>query len=44
MSFGMLEKEFAQLKESLKARKNNKSEIINRRLNELIGKGDYFDW
>jgi len=39
-----LEQELAQLKESLKVRKNNKSEIINRRLNELIGKGDYFEW
>ncbi len=35
----MLEKELSQLKESLQARKNNKGEIINRRLNELIGKG-----
>ena len=40
----MLEKELAQLKESLKVRKQNKNEIINRRLNELIGKGDYLDW
>ncbi len=39
-----LEQELAQLKESLKVRKNNKGEIINRRLNELIGKGDYLDW
>jgi hypothetical protein len=39
-----LEQELAQLKESLKVRKSNKSEIINRRLNELIGKGDYFEW
>jgi len=39
-----LEQELAQLKESLKVRKSNKSEIINRRLNELIGKGDYLDW
>jgi len=44
LEVGMLEKELAQLKESLKVRKNNKSEIINRRLNELIGKGDYLDW
>ncbi len=44
LEVGMLEKELAQLKESLKIRKNNKSEIINRRLNELIGKGDYLDW
>jgi hypothetical protein len=40
----MLEKELAQLKKSLKVRKNNKSEIINRRLNELIGKGEYLEW
>lgn len=40
----MLEKELTQLKESLKVRKKNKSEIINRRMNELIGKGDYLDW
>lgn len=40
----MLEKELKQLKESLKVRKQSKTEIINRRLNELIGKGDYLDW
>ena len=40
----LLSKELAQLKESLKVRKSNKGEIINRRLNKLIGKGDYFDW
>jgi hypothetical protein len=40
----MLERELAQLKESLSIRKQNKNEIINRRLNELIGKGDYLDW
>jgi len=39
----LLEKELAQLKESLKVRKNNKGEIINRRLNKLIGKGEYLD-
>jgi hypothetical protein len=39
-----LEKELKQLKESLKVRKQSKNEIINRRLNELIGKGDYLDW
>jgi len=39
-----LEQELAQLKESLKVRKSNKGEIINRRLNELIGKGEYLDW
>jgi len=40
----MLERELTQLKESLKVRQQNKSDIINRRLNELIGKGDYLDW
>ena len=40
----MLEKELAELKESLSIRKQNKNEIISRRLNELIGKGDYLDW
>lgn len=40
----MLERELAELKESLTIRKQNKKEIINRRLNELIGKGDYLDW
>ena len=44
MSFEMLEKELAQLKESLKVRKSNKGEIIIRRLNERIVKGDYLDW
>ena len=44
MLFEMLEKELARLQESLKVRKSNKSEIMNRRLNELIGKGDYLDW
>ena len=44
LEVNMLEKELAQLKESLKVRKNNKGEIINRRLNELIGNGDYLDW
>ena len=40
----MLERELKELKASLDARKNNKKEIINRRLNELIGKGDYLNW
>ena len=40
----MLERELVQLKESLRVRQQNKNEIINRRLNELIGKGDYLDW
>ena len=40
----MLENELKQLKESLNTRKQSKNEIINRRLNELIGKGDDLDW
>jgi hypothetical protein len=40
----MLESEIKELRASLDARKNNKNEIINRRLNELIGMGDYLDW
>lgn len=40
----MLEKELTQLKESLSVRKQHKKEIINRRLNELIGRDDYFEW
>ena len=40
----MLQKELAQLKESLSVRQQHKKEIINRRLNELIGRDDYFEW
>jgi len=40
----LLSKKFTQLKESLKVRKKNKGDIINRRLNELIGKGNYLEW
>jgi len=40
----MLQRELKELKASLDARINNKNEIINRRLNELIGMGDYLDW
>ena len=40
----MLEFELQELKTSLDARKKNKNEIINRRLNELIGMGDYLEW
>ena len=40
----MLEKELAKLKESLEVRKKNKAQIINRRLSELTGMGDYLDW
>lgn len=40
----MLEYELQELKTSLDARKNNKNEIINRRLNELIGMDDFLEW
>lgn len=40
----MLENELEKLKESLHVRKKNKDDIILRRLNELIGKGDYLEW
>jgi len=40
----MLEKELARLKESLEVRKTNKAQIINRRMSELTGMGDYLDW
>ena len=40
----MLEKELARLKESVSVRQQHKKEIINRRLNELIGRDDYFEW
>jgi len=40
----MLEKELAKLKESLKVRKTNKAQIINRRMSELTGMGNYLDW
>ena len=44
LNIEMLEKELTQLKESLSVRKQHKTEIINRRLNELIGRDDYFEW
>jgi hypothetical protein len=44
LNIEMLEKELAQLKESLSVRQQHKKEIINRRLNELIGRDDYFEW
>lgn len=44
LNIQMLEKELAELKEALSVRQQHKNEIINRRLNELIGKDDYFDW
>ena len=40
----MLERELAELKASLEIRKNNKADIILRRLSELIGKDDYLEW
>lgn len=40
----MLEKEIAQLKESLVVRKKNKDDIILRRLSELTGTDEYLDW
>jgi hypothetical protein len=40
----MLERELKKLKVSLEARKKNKVEIINNRMNELIGMNDYLDW
>lgn len=40
----MLERELKKLKVSLEARKKNKVEIINNRMNELMGMEDYLDW
>jgi hypothetical protein len=40
----MLEHQLQELKTYFEERKNNKTQIINRRLNELIGKGEYLDW
>ena len=40
----MLEKELKKLKASLEARKKNKAEIINNRMNELMGMDDYLEW
>jgi len=44
MEVQMLEKELAQLKESLIVRKKNKDDIILRRLSELTGTDEYLDW
>jgi len=44
LNIQMLEKELAELKEALSVRQQHKNEIINRRLNELIGRDDYFEW
>jgi hypothetical protein len=40
----ILEKELKKLKASLEVRKKNKVEIINNRMNELMGMDDYLDW
>jgi hypothetical protein len=40
----MLEFELAELKASLEVRQSNKADIILRRLSELIGRDDYFEW
>lgn len=39
-----LEKRLEELRESLAARKKNKSQIVERRLQELIGKRSYLEW
>jgi len=44
MEVEMLEIELKKLKESLGVRKNNKDDIILRRLSELIGNDDYLGW
>lgn len=44
MEVELLEKELKELKASLEVRKKNKVEIINNRMNELMGMDDYLDW
>ncbi|NOX16732.1 MAG: hypothetical protein GXO87_00405 [Chlorobi bacterium] len=39
-----LEKELEDLKKGLKLREKNKDKIIERRLLELLGEGDYLEW
>ena len=39
-----IEKELAELKEGIQVRKNHKQEIVNQRLQELLGKDKYLDW
>lgn len=39
-----LEQELKELKQSLQIRMQNKSEIINRRMQELLNEEDYLDW
>ncbi len=40
----MLEKELTKLTKQLKVRMENKSKIIDRRIQELLGEDDYLDW
>jgi hypothetical protein len=40
----MLEHQLQELKTYFEARKNNKTQIINRRMQELLGMGEYLDW
>lgn len=40
----MLEEEIDKLKEKIASRKNNKSTIIRRRIEELLGQEKYLDW
>lgn len=40
----MLEHQLQELKTYFETRKNNKAQIINRRLQELTGMGEYLDW
>ncbi len=39
-----LEKRLAELKESLQARKQNKNEIVQRRIQEMLGDSKYLRW
>lgn len=39
-----LEKEIAELRKSIKIRKQNKNEIIRRRIMDILGERDYFNW
>jgi len=40
----MLEHQLQELKTYFEVRKNNKTQIINRRMQELLGMGEYLDW
>ena len=40
----MLEHQLQELKTYFEERKNNKTQIINRRMQELLGMGKYLDW